>query len=121
MGGLASINVRLRADLAKFSTDMQNANRQIAKMGKEMNRVGKKFSVGLTAPIVAVGAAALNTFSQLEGVQSAFEKLNNQINLITAKLQIDILYKDALISWYVSQCHQKNLFAATIVWKCISV
>ena len=77
MGSLASINIRFVADLAQFSTQIQNANRKIKKMGREMTRTGQKISMGITAPVTALGAAAVSAFSNLEGVQIAFERLDS--------------------------------------------
>lgn len=77
MGSLASINIRFVADLAQFSTQIQNANRKIKKMGRDMTRTGQKISMGITAPVTALGAAAVSAFSNLEGVQIAFERLDS--------------------------------------------
>ena len=77
MGSLASINIRFVADLAEFSTQIQNANRKIKKMGRNMTRTGQSISMGITAPVTALGAAAVSAFSNLEGVQIAFERLDS--------------------------------------------
>ena len=66
MGSLASINIRFVADLAQFSTQIQNANRKIKKMGRDMTRTGQKLTVGLTAPLTGIGLVASNAFSSLE-------------------------------------------------------
>ncbi len=75
MSGLASINIKFAADLAGFSTGMQNANRKIAKMGKSLQRVGSKLSVGLTAPIIGIGAVALKSAADLETMEVSFESM----------------------------------------------
>lgn len=64
MAGLASINIKFSADLAQFSTQMQNASRKISKMGKNMQRLGSQLSVGVTAPFVAFSAVALKNFDK---------------------------------------------------------
>lgn len=66
MAGLASINIKFLADLTGFSTNMQNANRKISKMGKNMQKVGRNLSVGLTAPILAFGAISLKSWDKQE-------------------------------------------------------
>lgn len=45
---------------------MQNASRKMAKLGKSMQKVGKKLSRNLTLPIVALGVASVLTFANFE-------------------------------------------------------
>jgi hypothetical protein len=66
MANLASINVKFLADLAQFSGQMQNANRKLQSTGKAFTSAGKNLSIGLTAPIVALGAASFKTFADFE-------------------------------------------------------
>lgn len=55
MASLAQINVLFRADLDKFSSEMQNAQRAMQKTGKQMQEIGKQMSTYITAPLVALG------------------------------------------------------------------
>lgn len=59
MAGLASINIKFRADLQGFSSEMQNAMRQVEAAGKKMQSIGKNMSIALTAPIVALGGLSV--------------------------------------------------------------
>ena len=61
-GSLSTINIKFFADLKQFSSQMQNANRQLQKHGKQITAVGKNMSIGLTAPILLMGAASLKAF-----------------------------------------------------------
>lgn len=56
---------------------MQNAQRKMDKFGKNLKRTGANLSIGLTAPLVGIGTLAVNTFSELEGVSAAFNRLDN--------------------------------------------
>ena len=62
MASLASINIKFTADLASLSTAMQQVNRDLTKVGKQMQNVGKTLSIGVTAPIVALGYQSVKAF-----------------------------------------------------------
>ncbi|QQU04034.1 phage tail tape measure protein [Myroides odoratus] len=55
MASLAQINIIFKANLKEFSTEMENSKRQLEKVGKEWQRVGKQMSTYITAPLVALG------------------------------------------------------------------
>lgn len=61
---LASINIRFTTNLSEFSTAIQNQSRQIKKLGGQMESFGKGLTIGLTAPILAYGAASVLAFDQ---------------------------------------------------------
>ena len=62
-GSLASINIKFFADLKQFSTQMQSATRSMKKMGREMTAVGKGMTIGITAPILLLGASSIKAAS----------------------------------------------------------
>lgn len=74
---LASINIRFFADIKGFSKSMQNANRKMQVLGKQMTSVGKNLSIGLTAPIVAFGASAVSVFSKFEDAMAKVKAIAN--------------------------------------------
>lgn len=69
--GLASINIRFSADLKQFSTQMQNAQRDIAKMGDKLTSIGSSLSLGLTTPILGLGAMAVKTAADFETLRTS--------------------------------------------------
>jgi len=91
MAGLASVNIKFFADLTGFSTNMQNANRKISKMGKNMQRVGRTLSVGLTAPILAFGGVALKSWDKQEKaiaqVNAGLISTGNAVGFTSEQLQ----------------------------------
>jgi len=91
MAGLASVNIKFFADLTGFSTNMQNANRKISKMGKNMQRVGRTLSIGLTAPILAFGAVALKSWDKQEKaiaqVNAGLNSTSNAVGFTSEQLQ----------------------------------
>jgi tape measure domain-containing protein len=69
MSKYAAVNVKFGADISQFSTAMQNAAREMKKAGDQLQNVGKSMTMNLTAPIVALGAAALYSFGQIDSLK----------------------------------------------------
>lgn len=69
MSKYAQVNVKFGADISQFSTAMQNAARQMQKAGDQLKAVGMTMTTSLTAPIVALGAAALYSFGQIDALK----------------------------------------------------
>ena len=69
MSKYAAVNVKFGADISQFSTAMQNAAREMKKAGDQLQNVGKSMTMNLTAPIVAMGAAALYSFGQIDSLK----------------------------------------------------
>lgn len=66
MASLASINIRFKADLSEFSSEMQNSLREIDKFGQKMQAVGSQLSGFITLPLLAAGAASIKFASDFE-------------------------------------------------------
>lgn len=53
MASFSSISIRFHADLKEFSSSIDNAQRQMKKIGGQMKRVGSSWSTNFTAPVMA--------------------------------------------------------------------
>lgn len=69
MSRYAAVNVRFGADISQFSTAMQNAARQMQRAGQQLQDVGKSLTMNLTAPILALGAASLYAFGEIDALK----------------------------------------------------
>ena len=91
MAGVASINIKFLADIAQFSTQMQNANRSIAKMGKKMQSMGTALSVGVTAPLTAFSVVSLKNWDTqvkaIAQVEAGLKSTGNAVGYTSAELQ----------------------------------
>lgn len=67
--GLASINIRFKADLTGFSSQMQNTSRELQVMGQKLQSVGRGLSAAITIPIVGLGVASLKTFGNIQALE----------------------------------------------------
>ena len=70
---IGALRVNLAANIAKFEQDLGKAAKQVAKVqrrfdqfGKRATAAGQALSVGLTAPLVAVGALSAKSFLSFE-------------------------------------------------------
>jgi hypothetical protein len=82
MAGLASINIKFKADLTGFSSEMQNSLRQIDAAGQKFQKLGRSMSAFVTLPILAAGAAAVKFASDYN------ESLN----------KVDVSFKDSSVN-----------------------
>ena len=103
MAGLASINIKFFADLKQFSTQMQNANRKLQKMGRQMQGLGKTLSVGVTAPFVAFSALSLKNWDTQE-------KAIAQVNAGLASVGDAVGYTSKELQKMASDLQNNSLF-----------
>ena len=61
---LASLTLMLGADIKGFQTNMRKASSELQKVGKKMQGIGKSMSMYVTAPIMAMGGAAVIAFDK---------------------------------------------------------
>lgn len=60
------VNIRIGADLKKFSTDMQNVQRQMKRQAGKMKQTGRAMTRALTLPLAAVGVASVKLSADFE-------------------------------------------------------
>ena len=91
MASFADIQIRFGADLNQFSSKMQNAQRSLDKASKQFASAGKALSIGLTAPIVALGVSSVVAFDAqakaLAQVESALASTGGVANKTFEELQ----------------------------------
>lgn len=83
MASLSEINIKFKADLRGFSTEMQTAMRVMGKIGDDMKKLGKSMSLYVTGPLLLGGAAAIKFASDynesLNKVDVAFGDASNNV------------------------------------------
>lgn len=62
---LAKLIVKLIADVGEFTTAMDTAAKKAAQTGEQMRKIGDAMTLGVTAPILAAGTAAIKYASDL--------------------------------------------------------
>jgi TP901 family phage tail tape measure protein len=68
----------------KFSSTIGQSTKKIQKFGKDVSQVGRKMTMGLTIPIIALGAQVVNTTTN-------FEKSMNKVEALTQATTEDML------------------------------
>ena len=63
---LSSINLRFFANIAPLLGGLNKAERAMDRTGRKMEAVGRNLTKSITAPMVALGAVAINTFQGFE-------------------------------------------------------
>lgn len=73
MATLAKLVVKLITDATEFTSGMEQASKQLGKIGQSMSSAGDKMTLGVTLPIVAAGVAAVKFASDLEETRNKTE------------------------------------------------
>jgi len=66
MGGLKTISIIVAANIKGLESGLGKANKSLASFASKSARLGSMMSFGVTAPLVAMGKAAFDTFSNFE-------------------------------------------------------
>lgn len=59
--------------ITRMQREMKKTERNFKKFGDKLNGIGKKMSVGITAPVLAMGVASVKTASDMQELESAFD------------------------------------------------
>lgn len=70
MATVASIFVRLGADISEFQKNLDSASKKMESTGKKMQDIGKSMMKTVTAPIVGIGAGIIKTGAEFESSMS---------------------------------------------------
>ena len=92
----SDINIKFSADMRQFSSEMQNAMRQIQKHGQALQNVGRAMSTYITAPLALLGGLAIKSAADIEklkvslstalgGTQAQTEKAFKAIEAFASK------------------------------------
>lgn len=73
MGVVKNLLVRVGADFSELQKEMAKAGKYMKNAGKELQAIGKTMTIGITMPILAIGAAGIKTASDLQEVQNVVD------------------------------------------------
>lgn len=62
----AALRIVFGADTEQLDRALGHLNKQLTRTGKSLTRAGRQMSIGLTAPLVAIGATSFQTAAQFE-------------------------------------------------------
>lgn len=91
MANVRTLSLNLLANISDFTKGLDNADKGLKKFGKQTEKLGKKMSLSLTAPIVAVGTAALKLSGDFEVSMASM-----QVNADATGEQMESLRKLAI-------------------------
>lgn len=66
MATLAELVVKIGADVAGFDSSVSGVNKKMRAFGRDMTAMGRTLAIGVTAPIVGMGVAILNSAGNFE-------------------------------------------------------
>jgi hypothetical protein len=84
---VAELLVKIGVDTAALESGLADAAKSIGKIGDSMTEIGGQLTAGLTAPLLAVGAAALATAIKVGSLADELLDLVDQTGLSTTTLQ----------------------------------
>ncbi len=77
MGGVKTISIIVAANIKGLEASLGKANKSITRFASNSARVGSALTFGLTAPLVALGKSAFDTFSNFENEMMKVKTVTN--------------------------------------------
>jgi TP901 family phage tail tape measure protein len=74
MATLAELIVKVGGDATQFEKHMSKVEKRLGKIGSQLQSIGTKLTIGLTAPLAAVGGASLKTAIDFESAFAGVRK-----------------------------------------------
>jgi hypothetical protein len=85
MGGVKTISIIVAANIKGLEASLGKANKSIAGFASNAARIGSTLTFGVTAPLVAMGKSAFDTFTQFD---TAMTKVNTVTNATTEEFKM---------------------------------
>jgi hypothetical protein len=108
VGITKNLLVRVGADFSELQKEMAKAGKYMKTAGKDLENIGKGLTLGITLPIIGIGAAAVKNASDLKEVQNVIDTAFGS----SAK-EVDAWSKTAIKSYGLSELQAKK-FAGTM-------
>lgn len=104
------------ASLTQYSNQIQRCGKQVQATGKSIEKVGSSLTKSITAPLVAVGAASLNTAMNFEASMSKVQALSQASS--SEMKQLSDLAKDigATTAWSATEVADAMQYTALAGW-----
>jgi len=80
MATVANLMVKIGSDIKGLEKGISKAQRKLQDAGRSMQRIGSRLTMGVTAPLAAIGGQALKTSAE-------FEKLQIQMNTLAGSAE----------------------------------
>ena len=80
MAKLGDLILRVGADTSQLNKNLGIARRDIAKNTREIQNLGRNLTVGITAPLVAIGASSVKVFADFEQSMAKVKAVSGATN-----------------------------------------
>lgn len=85
-GTIAELVVKIGADISGLQRGLSQANSAVTNIGKGMTKAGAALSIGLTAPLVAIGKASVDAATDFDREMRNIQSISKQTNTEIAAL-----------------------------------